>query len=403
MNVDDIAILNFIVLSVLTIKTSFLDSSFRSVLHELIISHDIAGDEALLEICVNGTSSLRGLRAALDGPATNLIMSSCEEVDELEGSVASTHDLGEGATSLEVDVLRLSSGLLGLLVASRDELGFEAGAEGDDRLGPWLAEVLDPLDDLGEPLVALALKVTSRHVDEVHDGLGAEKVEIVDSIDLIGLPLDKTDRTATLDGIESLVENFELLGGSLVLLVLEDTLKLLHPVADGLLILDEKLFVDNAKITHRIDGILDVGHLSILEHTDDLKDGISGTNVRKEGIAKTLTVAGTTHKTSNVCHTQVRLNLAQRLVHLAELIKTLIRNSNTSFVRLNGAEGEVGSRDGKLCKKVEKSRLSYIRKTNNTDLQVRRRTAKRNTFRHFCSFRLRRHDLLRGRKKERYR
>jgi len=207
MDVQNITILNLVVLSVLTIETSFLDSSLGTVFNEIIVSHDIARHETSLKVCVDGTCSLWSLCTTLDSPTANLIVTSSEEIDKLKSSIASTDNLGKSATSLKMDFVSFASGLLCLLLTSSDELSLKTGTEGDDGLRPWLGLVLDPLNNLGKPLVALTLKVVSRHVDKIDDRLGAEEIEVVDSIYLIGLPFDETDGTTTLDSFKTLVED----------------------------------------------------------------------------------------------------------------------------------------------------------------------------------------------------
>jgi hypothetical protein len=67
----------------------------------------------------------------------------------------------------------------------------------------------------------------------------------------------------------------------------------LESLSDKLQILGSQLLIDDGKITDWIDITLDVDNFGIIEASNDLEDGIYGTNVRQEGISETGTGGGT--------------------------------------------------------------------------------------------------------------
>lgn len=144
----------------------------------------------------------------------------------------------------------------------------------------------------------------------------------------------------------------DLLDGSLLLLELlhlkslATSPGLLDIVLVGLLselnVLDAQLLADNVQITDRINVTLDVDNLSIVEATNDLEDGIDGTDVRQEGVTQTSTSRGTTGQTSNVVDGEVSRDLGLGLVVLAQPVEALVGDEDARLFGLDGGIGEVG-------------------------------------------------------------
>jgi len=141
---DDVPVQHCIVLPLLPVLASRLDSRLRAQLMQLIVVHHLSTDEAPLKVCVDGPCCLRRFGGLADLPALHLILSRCEEVNELDGLEAGGDDLGQRADCL---ILFELGGFL--IIRHVKYFGFHDAAEGDDGLAPML---LHPLEDLGEPL-----------------------------------------------------------------------------------------------------------------------------------------------------------------------------------------------------------------------------------------------------------
>lgn len=127
---------------------------------------------------MNDTGGLGSLGAVTDGPLADLIGTGGEEGAEVEGLAHLDNNLGQS---------RLGANLLALL--SNLGIGLEAGEallEGDRERddGITLGMLVDPGGNRRKMLVLLADVVALGKVHEVDDGLGSQKEERVDDLDL---------------------------------------------------------------------------------------------------------------------------------------------------------------------------------------------------------------------------
>lgn len=82
--------------------------------------------------------------------------------------------------------------------------------------------------------------------------------------------------------------------------------------------------------------------LCIVEATNHLKDGIDGTNVRKEGIAQTSTGGCTTGQAGNIVDSQVCRDAGFGLVLLDQPVVTVVRDDDARLLGVDGSVGKVG-------------------------------------------------------------
>ena len=88
-----------------------------------------------------------------------------------------------------------------------------------------------------------------------------------------------------------------------------------------------------------------MGDFLISEATDDLVDGITGTDVGKESITQALAFRSATDQTGNIGDGQDGGDDALGLVGGDEGVESLIGDGDTGHVGLNGAERIVLSSD----------------------------------------------------------
>lgn len=177
------------------------------------------------------------------------------------------------------------------------------------------------------------------------------------------------------DILASLQVSQDLLNGRLLLTELlhlqglATTTSLLLQVVESLLgeldILDAQLLADDVQITLGVDITLDVDDLGVVEATDDLEDGIDGTDVRQEGVTETGTGGGTTGQTGDIIDRQVGGDARLGLVVLTEPVEAVIGDDDTSLFGVDGGIGEVGRvTQGGLGNSLEEGGFTDVGQTN---------------------------------------
>jgi len=176
---EDITILHDVVLALGHDLTGSPDGRFVAVLPQRLIVEDDGLDEGLFKVGVDDTRCLRRLGALPDGPLPDLVRTGCEEAVQVQGLAHGHDDLWQGRLGAQplAFLLRLS------LAREPGQPLLERDGNGDDGVARGV--FLDPLDDLGEVLVLLADVILLTEVDQVDDGLGRQKVEGVDNLDLV--------------------------------------------------------------------------------------------------------------------------------------------------------------------------------------------------------------------------
>lgn len=174
---DDVAILHGVVASLLTVLASRLGCHFAALGLEVLEVHHFGHNETLLEIRVNASGGLWRLGALKNGPGLDLIWSGREEVFQLQCLVAGHNDLVQHALAFR---FRLEG--LALQIVLLAQLLLEGTREGDEQCTRVV--FVDPLLDLGQPLVLLANEVLVRQIHQVDDRLGGQEQILVQCLDL---------------------------------------------------------------------------------------------------------------------------------------------------------------------------------------------------------------------------
>lgn len=146
-------------------------------------------------------------------------------------------------------------------------------------------------------------------------------------------------------------------------------LVILERLGSELKILDAELLVDDLQITDGVDVTLDVDDLGIIEATNDLEDGIDGTNVRQKGVTETGTGRCTAGQTSDVVDREVGRDLGLGLVLLAQPLEAVIGDDDTGLFGVDGSVGEVGRvTEMALGNGLEQRRFTYVGETDLWDV-----------------------------------
>lgn len=186
---------------------------------------------------------------------------------------------------------------------------------------------------------------------------------------LLRSPVTLSDVVTLLQELEHLCNGGFLLTELLHLQSLTATSRLLaqslQSLLDKLDILDAQFLVDDGQIPDGVDVTLDVNDLGVIEASDDLEDGIDGTDVRQEGVTQAGTGGGTAGQTGDIVDRQVGRDLRLGLVVFAQPIVSVIRNDNARLFGVDGGIGEVGRvTQRRLCDGLEQCRFTDVGQTN---------------------------------------
>ena len=183
----------------------------------------------------------------------------------------------------------------------------------------------------------------------------------VDDVDFSSVPANGTDIMTFLHHSQNTLENHEFLllffaakttfhrTGHAIDLILDlevrNSREFKKKMAYKFNILLQQFLADNIHITARINTAFDVSDILAVKTTENMENGINSTDVRQESISKTTTFGSTLDKTGNIGNLQNSRNVIFRLKSINHEIKTLIRNGDTSDIRIDGTERIVFGRN----------------------------------------------------------
>ena len=105
-----------------------------------------------------------------------------------------------------------------------------------------------------------------------------------------------------------------------------------------------------------------------VEAAEHMENGIHSTNMGKESISQTSSLRSTLDQSSNIRNLQNSIHNTLRLEGLDQIIKTFIRNRDTSDVRVNSAERIVFSRNLFIISTITQHTFNFDRELNMEDL-----------------------------------
>mmetsp|Transcript_606 Transcript_606/g.1392 ORF Transcript_606/g.1392 Transcript_606/m.1392 type:complete len:313 (-) Transcript_606:208-1146(-) len=306
------------------------------MLLDVFEGHGVRHDEAFLEVCVDHSRSLGGFGACAHAPRLDLARTAREETIHAQCGGPRLDDFRKGA----LDLVLLAERCL-LLRGHGGELGLEGAGHGDHLATPRFVEVLL---NLGEPLVLLLDEVLLAHVQQEDQRLGRQELQRVQNLDIEAVPVALAHILARRQQILHLVHQIQLLvfwGARLSALLLYFLLGGLEALLDELRVLGAKLVRDHFHIPHRVDFVVDVDDVSILEDAEDVEDAVSRLDVAQERVTQSGALSRSFDQPGNVGHLEVRRDLAVGLVMLAQPIEPLIWDIDTRNRRVDRAEGVV--------------------------------------------------------------
>ncbi len=289
------------------------------------------------------TGSFRGGPALLDRPAASLLRPGSQITLEPESVVAHAR---EDIQPRLVDA-HVGEKLTGFLFIHLDELRLEFRVK-EDGLGGS--------DDVAHPLLELLIiELILRAVEDVDVGLCGEEMEIVD---LVEIDAGVADALPTLQRILGCGVCLQL--GAHLLLDPRFLLDTRQRLLDGLQIGEDQLGRDGVDIVGRVDLTVDVEDVIVLEHTSDLADRISLTNVGEEGVAHALTLGGALHDARDIDEADRGRENLLGTVDLSETREPLVGNADHAHVRLDRRERIIRSEHVVAGQCVEQGRLAGV-------------------------------------------
>mmetsp|Transcript_24075 Transcript_24075/g.54019 ORF Transcript_24075/g.54019 Transcript_24075/m.54019 type:complete len:271 (+) Transcript_24075:553-1365(+) len=240
---------------------------------------------------------------------------------------------------------------------------------------------LHPVVDWLEEFVFLPLVVLLAQVDQEKSRLGSQKHPIIEKLNILGGPVvcfsdshSKTDFLPLLQPLQHLVRRVDfclpLLLGCCVGIRLG---LVLHQICElsvhKLLVFLSELSCDDLNVSDRIDFVLYVHNVRVLEGTQHVHDAIDSSDVGEERVAKTSALGRSLDKPGNVADLEPGVNDALGVVGLKQPVEPLVRHIHTSLVGVDGTEGEVLSGDGAFRERVVQRRLAHVGQPDDSNLE----------------------------------
>ena len=148
-------------------------------------------------------------------------------------------------------------------------------------------------------------------------------------------------------------------------------LQVVDAALDRIEVGQQQFGLDRLGVGDRIDPVLDVGDVGILEAAQDVDDRVHLADVAEELVAQALAPAGAAHQAGDVDELQLRRHQLGRFGQHGAAVEPLVGDGDPADVRLDGAEGIVGrfGRRGR-GQRVEEGRLADVRQADDAALEA---------------------------------
>ena len=163
-------------------------------------------------------------------------------------------------------------------------------------------------------------------------------------------------RQRPVDQIERLLGLLGVLVGALGL-----SLEAVDALFEALEIGEHQLGLDGLDVGDRIDPVLHVGDVGVLEAAHHVRDGIDLADIGQELVAEALALRGAAHQAGDIHEGQPGRHDLGRLGKLGQHVKTRVRHRDLADVRLDRAERIVRGLGGRrLRQSIEERRLADV-------------------------------------------
>ena len=132
-----------------------------------------------------------------------------------------------------------------------------------------------------------------------------------------------------------------------------------------------QLGLDGLCVGDRIDAVLDVRDVVVLEAAHDIGDGVDLADVAEELVAEALAFRGAAHEAGNVDECQTRGQDLRGFTDHRQFVEPLIGHADFADVRLDRTERIVRRlRRRRLRQRIEKGRFADVRQTDDATLEA---------------------------------
>ncbi len=356
----DVAILHDVVFSLDRQLACCLDRRLRAKLEEIVALHDLCANESTLEVGVDLAGSLGRPGASVDGPGMNLRLSNGEKRDEIQRAIPGADDF---VKPWLIEPERLDE-LRALFFGELHDLGLDRCADHDDGNPALFTE---PANLRDEGVFVDIRELFFLDVGDEKRGLvGEQKHVSADLLFVLVRGFDGCRRLALVEqGFEPPTKNDRLLFEWV--LALGGALGPVEPPLHRLEVLQDQLGFDRLDIRDRIDPVVDVHDVLVLEAPDHVGDCVRLPDIAQEGIALTLALRGTLYQSRNVDELDRRRHYLLRCVKLDQLVEARVRDRDDSDVRVDRAKGVVRRLGFFFGKRAEEGRFPDIGKTDDAN------------------------------------
>ena len=133
----------------------------------------------------------------------------------------------------------------------------------------------------------------------------------------------------------------------------------------GLQVGEDQLEVDDLDVADRVDAVLDMGDVGVVEAADDVEDGVHAADVPEELVAEAFALGRAADKAGDVDELDLSLDLLRRFGDVADAVEPFVGDGDAADVWLDRAEGIVGRlRRRSLGQRVEKCGFANVRQAD---------------------------------------
>ena len=229
----------------------------------------------------------------------------------------------------------------------------------------------DILDDLGILVARDNMLVIG--VADVDDRLHGNQVQIIQQVLLLVGQIHQPDCLAILQVLLHLLHQGQVNAHLLLQIALCGTCQLHilgHAVGYRLQIGQRQLGVDRVDIAGRVNLVVDVDDIRILEATYHVGDDPYLADVGQKLVAKPLALAGALDETGNIDELERGRNQPLRRDDFLDPLQSGVRHIDDTDIRIDRAERIVGDFRGSCRNRSKDSRLTNVGNADNTTIQT---------------------------------
>ena len=143
-------------------------------------------------------------------------------------------------------------------------------------------------------------------------------------------------------------------------------LRLVDAAVDHLKVSHDEFGIDNVNVAQRVGRTLDVCDICVVKAAHNVDNRVAAADVGKEFVAQTFALGRALDQTRDIDEFNHGGGEFLGIVLVAQPLKSLVRHGHDADIRVNGAERIVVCCNASICDCIEKRRLSYIGKSDDT-------------------------------------